>query len=156
MLGKYSAAGLIITWGPFNLSKGDYGEDTFLDIQPIGDRYSATFSADGQVAPSQMANKGAIITMNFMQTAPINNILAGQIALGDAIGGVLPTYPFSVQDPTGGTDNFILLNAFITSVNGNTYGNAVGERTYVWTAESYLMDEEAASISANLQNYLSF
>lgn len=151
----YESGNITATWNGVDLSSG-WVEDTFLDIQPIGERVTVKFGADGQMAASKMANRGATITMTFQQTSETNKKIAQIAALQDTIGGGLAFSPFTVIDNTGNSIHFVALNAVLTEVAGNTFGNESGEKTWVWICESYLQAEDPSTITAALGDYLKF
>jgi len=152
-LPTYESGNVTVTWFTEDLSSG-WAEDTFLTIEPLEARNSTTFGADGQMAVSKMANRGATITMTFQQTAQVNKNLANIYAVQDKIGGAIPFAPFTVIDNTGGSTHFVALNAVLTEVPTQTFGNTIGEKTWVWVCESYLQAEDPATITAALSEYL--
>lgn len=151
----YESGNVIITWNGEDLSTG-WVEDTYLDIQPLGERLTHSFGADGQMATSKMANHGATITMTFQQTAPVNAILAKISAEQDRIGGAVPTSPFEVNDRTGNSAHFVALNARLSEVTGHTFGNTAGEKTWVWTCESYIQSDDLAVLTSAISEFLNF
>jgi hypothetical protein len=149
----YESGAVTVTWNGLDLSSG-WAEDTFLEIAPLSDRITATPGADGRFGYSKMANKGATITMTFQQTAPVNKKIAQIAAAQDALGGALQFSPFTVIDETGDSVHFLALNAVLTQVPTTTFGNAMGEKAWVWVCESYLQAEDPATITAALSDYI--
>lgn len=154
-LPSYESSNVTVSWAGEDLSKG-WAEDTFLTIEPLSVRNEVTFGADGAAAYSKMANRGATITMTFQQTAPVNKKIAQIAAIQDKVGGLLKIAEFKVIDNTGDSIHFLALNAVLTEVAGNDFGNTIGEKTWVWVCESYLVSEDPATITAALDEYLSF
>ena len=149
----YASAEVDITWNGLDLARG-LAEDSFLTIEPLEARNTTTFGADGQMVVSKMANRGATITMTFQQTSQVNKDIANIYAAQDKIGGKIPFAPFTVIDNSGGSAHFVALNAVLTEVATQSFGNTVGEKTWVWVCESYLQAEDPATITAALSDYL--
>ena len=105
---------------------------------------------------SQMANRGATITMTFQQTSDTNKKIAKESAAQDKIGGVVPFAPFTVEDKTGGSAHFVARNAVLTEVSGHSFGNAMGEKTWVWTCESYFETDNPLDLIAGITDFLGF
>lgn len=154
-LPSYEARNVTVSWAGEDLSKG-WAEDTFLTIEPLGARQEVTFGADGGAAYSKMSNRGATITMTFQQTAPVNKKIAQIAAIQDKVGAALKIAEFKVIDNTGDSVHFLALNAVLTEVASNEFGNTIGEKTWVWICESYLVAEDPATITAALDQYLGF
>ena len=155
MNGQYEAGSVKVSWYGVDLSHG-WAEDTFLDVVPLGAKVQVDFGADGQATDSKLANRGATITMNFKQTAPVNKDLAKLAAAQDAIGAIIPVAPFTVEDLTGNTTNFIALNARLTEGPSQSFGKAVGEKTWVWVCESYFDTEDPSTFQSKIKEYLNF
>ena len=151
----YESGNVEVTWNGVDLSEG-WSEDSFLDIQPISERNSTTFGADGQMGVSKMANRGATITMTFQQTSETNKKIAKLASAQDKIGGIIPISPFTVKDKTGGSAHFVALNAVLTEVAGHTFGNAMGEKSWVWTCESYFETDNPLDLIAGITDFLGF
>lgn len=151
----YEAGNVTCIWNDLDLSKG-WAEDTFLTIEPLSERITTTFGANGEMAVSKMANRGATITMTFQQTAPVNKKIAQIAAIQDKIGGLIQFSPFEVIDKTGDSIHFLALNAILSEVASNEFGNTAGEKTWVWVCENYLQAEDPATISAALQEYANY
>lgn len=151
----YEAASVDITWVGVDLSKG-IGSDTFLTIEPNSERVTVTPSANGEYAFSKMGDKGCTITLTLQQTSPTNDKIAQIFAAQDVVGTTLPIAPFTVVDRTGKSANFIALNAVLTEMPTNEFGAAIGEKTYVWQAETYLSSNEPSTILGALDQYTPF
>lgn len=156
-LQTYSSKDVYVTWSAggktVNLSKG-WAEDTFLTIEPLADRNTATFGADGQMCISKGANKGATITMTFQQTANANKSIAAIAAAQDLLGSTAPYGLFTVTDTVGDSANFIARNAVLTQVASNDFGNTVGEKSWTWICESYILAEDPATVLAEIDSYI--
>ena len=142
-LQTYSSKDVYVNWNGVDLSTG-WAEDTFLTIEPLADRTTATFGADGQMCISKGANKGATITMTFQQTADSNKKIAAIAAASDELGSLAPYGEFSVIDEVGNSANFIARNAVLTQVASNDFGNTVGEKSWTWVCETYILAEDPA------------
>lgn len=154
-LPTYESGNVKVSWYTEDLSAG-WAEDTFLTIEPITERKSYKAGADGAFAFSKSANKGAVITMTFQQTAPINKRLALIAAMEDVVGGDTIFDEFRVTDLTGDSVNFLALGATLTEVAGTSFGATSGEKTWVWVCESYLLSDNPVDIASNLKSYLPF
>ena len=149
----YESGSVLANWLGINCSQG-WAEDTFLTVEPLVERTSATFGADGQMTPSKMANNGATITLTVMQTADVNLEIAAVWAEQQKKGVPVFLAPFEVLDVVGGSSHFVALNAMLTEVPGHSYGNAVGEKSWVWVCESYLETDDPSILISSLQEYL--
>lgn len=148
---QYESGQVTVNWYNTDLSTG-WAEDTFLTIEPLAAQIDAKFGSDGAMGVSKMANKGATITMTFMQTAKSNKDI-GKVAFGqDQLGEALPVAPFSVIDKTGESCNFLALNAVLTEKSGHSFGNTMGEKTWTWVCESYLEADDPSTITAALES----
>lgn len=152
----YEAANITASWLGLNLAEGGWADDTFLTVVPSGPRKTVTKGADGKMAVSKMADKGAVITLTLKQSAPLNKKIAAIAAAEDMVGGEINFAPFTVMDKTGDSANFIALNATLTEIASNEFGNTMGEKTWVWECETYIETNDPATITAALSNYLSF
>ena len=150
---QYEAGSVTVNWFGVDLSDG-WAEDTFLTVEPLTERITTTFGADGSMTPSKMANKGATITLTVQQTADINLRLSAISAAQEVIGAEIPISNFVVIDETGGTNHFVALNAVLTEVPTHTYGNASGEKSWVWVCETYINADDPTSITSALDTYL--
>ena len=149
----YESGAIEITWNGVDLAKG-LAEDSFLTIEPLADRVTATFSADGPMAISKSANKGATISLTLQQTSETNKDIAKIAAIQDVIGAAIPVSPFTVIDPTGDSAHFVALNAILSTTSSQEFGNAVGEKSWTWICESYLQAEDPATITSALASYV--
>ena len=151
----YESGNVEVTWNGITLSEG-MAEDTFLDIQPLSERNTFKFGCDGKKATSKMANRGATITMTFMQTSETNKKLAKLASAQDKVGGKVPTSIFTVKDKTGDSAHFVSLNATLSEVAGHTFGNSMGEKTWVWVCESYFETDNPLDLLAGITDFLGF
>ena len=149
----YESAGVSVTWFGVNLSSG-WGEDTFLTITPNSERVTYKAGADGHYTFSKMADKGCTITMTFTDVAPVNKKVGGIAGVQDMIGSTVGIAPFTVIDATGNSAHFACLNAVLTEVSDIEFGSSSGERTWTWVAETYIMAEDPATITAQIKKYL--
>jgi hypothetical protein len=152
---NYEAANIDVEWFGIDLSSG-WAEDTFLEIVPNSERVTHTAGADGQYGFSKMSDKGATISLTLQQTSPTNQKIAEIYSTQDIIGESLSVAPFSIIDKTGKSTHFLALNAVLTEVPTQTFGNSMGEKTWVWVCESYLQAEDTSTITSNLAQYLKF
>lgn len=146
----YEASGVEAHWAGEDLSVGFKS----LVITPNADRVTTDTSADGKYGFSKMGDKGCTITMTFQQTNPIHKKIAKIAAAQDVIGATLQIAPFTVVDKTGDSVHFACFNAVLTAVPENSFEEAMGEKTWTWVAESYLMAEDPSTIKAALSSYL--
>ncbi|BAV80942.1 hypothetical protein [Vibrio phage RYC] len=149
----YEAAGVSVNWYGLNLSEG-WGEDTFLTITPNSERVRYKVGANGQYTFSKMADKGCTISMTFTDVAPVNKKVGGLAGAQDLIGNALAIAPFTVVDETGKSVHFICENAVLTEVSDIEFGAESGERTWTWVAETYIMAEDPATITAGLDRWI--
>lgn len=143
----YSSAGITVSWAGEDLSTG-WADDTFLTIEPLSERKTATFGSDGQMTISRMANKGATISLTLKQTSSTNKAIARIAALEEVAAGDLKFAPFMVQDLTNENEAFYADNAVLTEVPSTEYGNAVGEKTWVWVCETYVTATDLGSATS--------
>lgn len=150
---QYESGSIVVTWNKIDLSTG-WAEDTFLTVEPLTERVTLTFGADGTMTPSKMANKGATITLTLQQTADANKRIADIWAAQDVIGAPIPVSPFSIIDESGDSAHFVALNAVLSEVPGHSFGNAVGEKAWVWVCESYIETSDPSTVTSALRDYL--
>ena len=149
----YESGNITVNWNGIDLSNG-WAEDTFLTIEPLTERVTTTFGADGSMTASRMANKGANITLTLQQTAETNQKIAAVSAAQDVIGSDLPISAFGIVDNSGDSAHFVALNAILTEVPTHTFGNAVGEKSWVWTCESYINTDDPSTVTSALESYI--
>lgn len=149
----YESGQIGILWNGIDLSQG-LAADSFLTIEPLEDRKSFTFGADGRKVSSKMANKGATITLTLQQTSETNAKIAQIAALEDAIGVPPVISNFSVTDAVGGTALFVAIGAELSTTSAQEYGAAVGEKSWSFVCETYLQSDDPTTLMAALATYV--
>jgi hypothetical protein len=124
---NYSASEIQMTFGVKTLT--GLAPDTFVTVEPRGDAFTTQKGADGSINRSNMNEFSYIITANFSQASPSNDILSG-ILNGDKVtnAGVLP---FILNDLLGST----LVTAPVTWIAREATteeGAELGIRTWVF------------------------
>ena len=106
------------------------------------------------MAPSKMANRGATISLTLKQTSDTNKKVAAISAAQDIIGAEIPVAPFTVIDEVGDSTHFVALNAVLTSKPGHSFAAEAGEKTWVWTCESYIETADPSTVTEALSTYI--
>ena len=153
MLPVYESGNVTVSWYGLDLSTG-WAEGTFLTVAPLDDRIGYKFSASGEMQVSKKPNKGALITMTFAQTAPILKEIANLAALQNAVGGLIPVAPFTIEDNTGGSTSMICNNAMLVTTAGVEFADEMGEREFTWVCETYIDSADSAAIIENIGDFL--
>lgn len=149
----YESSAIEISWNGIDLSEG-IAADSFLSIVPLGNRIEETFGADGDMAVSKQANKGATITLTLQQTSETNKKIAKIAFAQDITGGKIPVKPFRVVDHTGNSANFLAHNAFLKTNASHEFGANVGEKTWVFVCQSFITAEDPSTITSAISNIL--
>lgn len=149
----YECKNITINWAGLNLSRG-WGPDAFLTITPNEDRVTTEYGADGQMAPSKTANRGARIELVTMQTADVNKEIGALAAAQDIIGAELEFSPFTVSDNTGKSVQFVADNAILVDNPDHEFGLTNGTKTWAWECETFIDGSDVSTITAALQDYI--
>lgn len=149
----YSAGEMKVTWDGIDLSDG-WGTDTFLTITKDAPHLIRTASVSGSGSVySKPADKGATITMTFLQTAEACKEIASRLALQSAADGNIPISVFKVEDPVGGTILFYSADAVLMESGEQTWGNEVSERTYTWHTDTYIDTKDISTVTGARSNF---
>lgn len=125
-LTTYDAKRVVITLGSHTVS--GYGEDTFINIAPVGDGTQSLAGADGEVARSMDNNPLREITLTVLQSSETNDFLSDMLNMDRATGRGY--FPLQVLD-LNGTTQFAASQAWVANIPEVSFGAAVEERE--WT-----------------------
>lgn len=156
MLKTYSSGSVNVKWNKIDLSHG-WAEDTFLTVEPLAERKTTTFGADGQMCVSKSANNGAKITLTLQQTSTANKDIAKINAAESVLSFVsedLAVSLFSIEDTSGDSANFYCWNAVLTEVPTNSFGNAAGEKTWTWICETYVETNDLVTLAKSAGDFV--
>jgi len=150
---NYESTNIDVNWGPLDISKG-WGPDVFLTVTGNEDRVTTDYGSDGQMAASKTANRGARIELTLWQTADVNKAIGAVAALQDKIGEEIPSYPFTINDKTGQSSNFVTLNAILVDSPDTEFGATNGTKTWVWECETFIDGADVSTITEALADYI--
>jgi hypothetical protein len=157
MLPVYESANIDASWGvgsaAVDLTKG-WADNTFLTVVQIGPMLDTSFGADGQMGVSKMAAKGGTISLTLKQTAPLNKELARIAKLQMARGAPVVAAPFKVIDKTAGSAHFVALNAVLSAQADHEFADVMGEKTWVWTCESFIAADDPVTLVASVTDWI--
>lgn len=158
MLPIYEAANIDASWGygesAIDFTEGGFADDTFLEVTQVNEMLTESFGADGIMGISKMAGKGGAISVTLKQTSPLNNKLATIASAQMKTGAPVISAPFTVVDKTAGSAHFVALNAVLKAQADHSFGNAMGEKTWVWVCESFIPTDDPVGFTASLADYL--
>lgn len=158
MLPIYEAANIDASWGygeaAIDITDGGLGDDTFLEVVQVNEMLSETFGADGVMGISKMAGKGGTISLTLKQTAPLNKKLAKIASIQMKTGSPVIVAPFTVVDKTAGSAHFVAINAVLKAQADHSFGNSMGEKTWVWVCESFIPTDDPIGFTTSLTDYI--
>lgn len=146
----YEAGAINASWLDLDLARGWNS----LEFAPNSEAVTYSVSADGIYTFNKSADSGCTITMTLPQTSPLHKEIAKRYALQKVIGEKLEIAPFTIEDPTGDSANFIALNAVLTEQPTNTFEAESGDKTWVWVAETYINTEDPSTVLASIDTYI--
>lgn len=126
----YDPSRVIVTVAAATLS--GFAEDTFVNIEEIGDGVTSTVGADGEVARAMSADRRCRVTITLQQTSAGNDILSALLA-ADRLSGGNGLFPIAVADLRGRTV-FASSEAWVVKNPAAEFGAQPGSRE--WTIET--------------------
>ncbi len=152
---QYEAGDFKAIWLGVDLTRG-LGTDTFFEIALIGDMVAESFSANGEMAVSKLANRGAIITATYQQGSPTSRDLAEKAAIQDIVGNEIPVAPMTVTGASASSGYFVTLNAVLKAQPTQSYAAEIGEQSWMWVCESYFATKDPSTFTKYLKQYVDF
>ncbi|AHK11261.1 hypothetical protein S140_155 [Shewanella sp. phage 1/40] len=150
----YEAASIEAAWNGITLDSGRVGDGAFLEFTPVGDLSEISWSSNGEMGISKLAQQGAVITLTLKQTAPLNAVLA-RIVKEQTKKGVVPIIaPFRCVDKFANSAHFVALNATLTAQPTQSFANTMGDKVWTWTCETYLQTDSITEITEQLRAWL--
>lgn len=151
MFNTYSPADVIVTWSGITVT--GFAEDTFVEMTREEDVLARYRGADGTLTLSKNANLGGDITITLSANSPSNKLLAAAAFAQERAGAEVPISNFTITDPSGGV-LAVAVNAFLITLPSIELGKEVGERTWVWGCETMLFNDDLASATAAIGDFL--
>lgn len=106
-----------------------FADDTFVEIEQLGDGITARSGADGEIGRAVSNNNLHQVTLTLMQTSGSNDVLSTAYQLDRrTCGGAM--VPLMVKDLCGRTF-FAASEAWVTKMPNSPFGTTVGNRQWV-------------------------
>lgn len=155
MLPVYSSGDFTCIWNGVKLNVG-WGDDQFLTATPNGPLKETMIGAAGDMAVSNLADRGGVITMTFKQTADalddIDTIAAAEMLVGEAFNLPYAGY-FQFFDPLGNNKGFVALNTVLVDRGAHEHQKVMGERTITWNCEKMIFGDPL-SIMGQISSFI--
>jgi len=125
----YDPAKVIVTFGASQIT--GFVDDSFINIEEIGDGISSVSGADGEVARAMSSDRRCRVTLTLQQTSRSNDIMSGYNE-ADRLSGGGGALPMTIRDLRGTT--LFGATAWVVKKPASGFGSAVGGRE--WNLET--------------------
>lgn len=153
MARPYASAGLTLSWNGIDIGKGFNG----IELTMNGNLTESSWDLRGKKTTSQLANQGAQLSIEYVQTEAILEDLDAAAANLQLMGEHFPIPTQGVlvfNDPLGTTGKFVAWDVSLISTGDETWSEVVGSRSILFDCEKLIRTNDPASVLANIAQYV--